>query len=225
VAPISNGRRVNPGERCDEQEAVERGCLGDKVRPEFDDGQVQTGSVGGTLGDPGKVGDQQSQCHPSWIDGCQETSGDGELGSDVREGVGHGCVQDAMGMAGVASRDQPNLVFWFADEGKACQVVGVAEKSKRNRWTLALRVVPNAPGTAVVGWETGELKVKVQAVPEDGKANRELIRFLAKTAGIPRSAITLQSGESSRHKRLVIEGVEEERFLERLGVALPEKRL
>jgi uncharacterized protein len=97
-------------------------------------------------------------------------------------------------------------------------VVGVAEKKNSKRWILALRAVPNAPATEVVGWDAGELKVKVQAVPEDGKANKELIRFLSKTAGIPRSAITLQSGETSRHKRLVVDGMDEETFLMRLGV-------
>jgi uncharacterized protein len=99
----------------------------------------------------------------------------------------------------------------------------VAVENNSNRWMLALRAVPNAPTTAVVGWEAGELKVKVQAVPEDGKANKELIRYLSKKAGIPRAAIVLHSGETSRHKKLLIEGLDADQFLTRLGVAVQEK--
>lgn len=52
--------------------------------------------------------------------------------------------------------------------------------------------------------ETGAVRVRLCAVPEDGKANEALLRFFAKQCGIPKSSITLASGQQSRHKRLAI---------------------
>jgi hypothetical protein len=48
------------------------------------------------------------------------------------------------------------------------------------------------------------LKLRISAPPEDGKANKALIAFLAKTWGVRKDALTLVSGEGSRHKRLKI---------------------
>lgn len=72
---------------------------------------------------------------------------------------------------------------------------------------LPVKVVPRASKNAIVGWENEELKVKLNAVPEKGEANEELINFLAKTWKIPKSAFTIQSGETSRHKKLLIRGI------------------
>lgn len=49
------------------------------------------------------------------------------------------------------------------------------------------------------------LKVKVTAPPEDGKANKAVIRLLAKTLNLPASSITLLSGETSRQKTLLLD--------------------
>ena len=46
----------------------------------------------------------------------------------------------------------------------------------------------------------GALKIDLAAVPEEGKANEELVRFLAKEFQVSRSAITIVSGLSSRTK-------------------------
>jgi uncharacterized protein YggU (UPF0235/DUF167 family) len=45
----------------------------------------------------------------------------------------------------------------------------------------------------------------VAAPPEDGKANAALIALLAKTLGVPKSAIRIASGETARMKAIVIE--------------------
>lgn len=65
---------------------------------------------------------------------------------------------------------------------------------------LQIKAVPNAPRSEIVGWLGEALKVKVQAPPEDGKANAELCAFLAKTLGLPKSAVRLGRGASSRTK-------------------------
>lgn len=87
---------------------------------------------------------------------------------------------------------------------------------------LPVRAVPNASRDEIVGWEAGALKVKLRAVPEDGKANKALMRYLSKAAGCPRSALELVGGATSRHKRIAVTGVAAPEFFQALGVA-PEK--
>ena len=80
--------------------------------------------------------------------------------------------------------------------------------------TLSLRVTPNASRDELLGWdEAGSLRVKVRAVPEDGKANKAVITLLAKTLGIRKDQIKLLSGEKSRNKVLSIIGIEESAVL------------
>lgn len=99
-------------------------------------------------------------------------------------------------------------------------------KCENNKvWILPVRAVPNASRNEVIGFESGECKIKLRAVPEDGKANKELVRFLAKTTGVSRNAIELQSGETSRHKRLKVSGIDRMEFLQRLGIAPGEENL
>lgn len=43
-------------------------------------------------------------------------------------------------------------------------------------------------------------KVDIAAVPEDGKANGELVRFLAETFVVPKSSVVIVTGETGRVK-------------------------
>lgn len=81
--------------------------------------------------------------------------------------------------------------------------------------TLNVKVVPNASRTEIAGWLDGALKVRLQAPPEDGKANKALIKLLSKELGIPRKQIRIEAGEFSPLKRLAVMGVGKE-DLERL---------
>jgi len=77
--------------------------------------------------------------------------------------------------------------------------------------TVAIRLAPNARSCAFGGrMDTGNgqtaLKVSINAVPEDGKANKELIEFLAKSWKLPKSSLSLLSGHTSRLKVILIEG-------------------
>ena len=47
-----------------------------------------------------------------------------------------------------------------------------------------------------------QIKVRITAPPVDGKANAHLIGFLAKTFGVAKCAVLLESGDSGRNKRL-----------------------
>ena len=90
--------------------------------------------------------------------------------------------------------------------------------------TLAVLVTPKAGADAVDGFaETGEdgvreLKVRVRAVPDEGKANKAVCAVVAKFLRVPKSAVTVISGSTSRHKRLRIEGLSEEDLESRLSV-------
>ena len=72
---------------------------------------------------------------------------------------------------------------------------------------LALRVAPKSASDAIVGWHGEALKVKVRAAPENGKANAAVIALLATTLGVPQKAISLESGQASRNKRVRITGL------------------
>ena len=74
-----------------------------------------------------------------------------------------------------------------------------------------IRLTPNARKTGFDGLMTVSegkkaLKVAVNVVPEDGKANKALIDFLAKNWKLPKSSFSLFSGQTSRLKTIHIAG-------------------
>lgn len=91
-------------------------------------------------------------------------------------------------------------------------------KPEANSCLLTIKAVPNASRSEIVGWMGDVLKVRLKAPPVDGKANAELCRFLAATLGLPKSAVTLATGGSSREKRLRIEGLTSEEMHQRLNL-------
>jgi uncharacterized protein (TIGR00251 family) len=70
---------------------------------------------------------------------------------------------------------------------------------------LSLHVQPGAARTEVAGLHGGALKIRLAAPPVDGKANAELVRFLAEAFGVPRRAVALVRGETSRQKTVRID--------------------
>lgn len=73
--------------------------------------------------------------------------------------------------------------------------------------TLAIKAIPNAPRHQVVGWLGAALKVKVHAPPLEGRANDALCEFLAEELGLPRRAVTVLRGDTSRQKIVRIDGL------------------
>ena len=51
------------------------------------------------------------------------------------------------------------------------------------------------------------LRIRLNAPPVDGKANRELVRFIADALGVPERAVSLVAGQTGRRKTLRVEGV------------------
>lgn len=80
---------------------------------------------------------------------------------------------------------------------------------------LSIRVQPGAKSNAIVGWiadiHGGKvLKIRLRAPAVEGKANAALIDFLAETLGVRPRQITLERGDHSREKVVLVEGKTEE---------------
>ncbi|MBQ5665845.1 MAG: DUF167 domain-containing protein [Akkermansia sp.] len=75
---------------------------------------------------------------------------------------------------------------------------------------LALKVTPGAKKNEILGWEDDYpqvgrvLKVKIAAPPVEGKANKEIVLFLAKALGIPKTCVEVVHGTSGRIKLVEI---------------------
>jgi len=83
--------------------------------------------------------------------------------------------------------------------------------------TVALYVQPRASRTEIVGEQDGALKIRLTSPPVDGAANKLCCEFIAKHCGVPKRNVTLLSGETSRHKRLLIVGVDASTVAAALG--------
>jgi len=72
---------------------------------------------------------------------------------------------------------------------------------------LHLLVQPRASKNEIVGIQGDELKIRLTSPPVEGAANRLCCEFLARLFRLPKGAVTLEAGESSRHKRILLFGV------------------
>jgi len=77
-------------------------------------------------------------------------------------------------------------------------------KIETQKIQLKIFVKPNARQTKIVKIAEDELHIALHAKPQEGEANKALIEFLAEWLNIPKSQITLQHGNTSRHKTMVI---------------------
>ena len=76
---------------------------------------------------------------------------------------------------------------------------------------------PNAARNELAGFSEGVLRVKVAAPPVKGKANKELIAFLAQKLGLSKGDLTILKGHSSRNKLISIAGLSREELTRRLS--------
>lgn len=75
---------------------------------------------------------------------------------------------------------------------------------------LTLHIQPGAKKTEVVGLHGEALKIRLAAPPVDGKANAALLAFVADRLGVPRSAVELVGGQTSRAKRVRVSAISPE---------------
>ncbi len=69
---------------------------------------------------------------------------------------------------------------------------------------LTVHVVPRASRTETAGEYGDALRIRLAAPPVDGKANKELLRFLAERLSLPASAPALVSGQTGRRKVVLL---------------------
>ena len=69
-------------------------------------------------------------------------------------------------------------------------------------WLIAVHAQPGAKKSAVAGLHGEALRIRIAAPPVEGKANEALIAFVARALAVPRRAVTIVKGESSREKLL-----------------------
>jgi uncharacterized protein (TIGR00251 family) len=78
---------------------------------------------------------------------------------------------------------------------------------KDGRLTFKVRVVPRASRSEIVGEHDGALRVRIAAAPVDGAANEELVKFLARALKVPRNAVVVIGGQTSRLKSIAVSGI------------------
>jgi uncharacterized protein len=79
--------------------------------------------------------------------------------------------------------------------------------SEKTATRIAVKVQPGASRDRLIGKTGDEWKIALTAPPVEGRANRACVEFLARLLGVPRSAVTLIHGETSRRKVIEITGM------------------
>ncbi len=73
-----------------------------------------------------------------------------------------------------------------------------------------LRISPNAKKNEII--KDGEIiKVKITALPIDGKANKALVEYLSKNFKIPKTLIEILKGETSKDKTILFKTLDEDK--------------
>jgi len=83
-------------------------------------------------------------------------------------------------------------------------VLEVTEKD--NALIFRVRAVARASTSEIVGEHDGALKIRIASPPVDGAANAELIKVLAKFFNVPKSAVEILKGQTSKTKQIKIGG-------------------
>ena len=86
--------------------------------------------------------------------------------------------------------------------------------------SFAVKVHPRARKNAITGVIGDALKLSITAAPVEGKANQAVIEFFADLFAIPRSSVTIASGETSRNKVVRISGLNRMMVEQRLSETL-----
>jgi uncharacterized protein (TIGR00251 family) len=93
---------------------------------------------------------------------------------------------------------------WISDTTEGC--------------VIAVHAVPRAAQTHIQGTHGDALKIRIKAPPVDGKANKELLNFIANELGIPLRQLSLLTGDVGRHKRILIRGMSANQASEALNI-------
>ena len=92
-------------------------------------------------------------------------------------------------------------------------------KNMENKWVVhKVHVIPGSKLNQIAGYmDNGSLKIKLKAKPLEGKANKELVKFLSEILDIKTSEIEIDMGFTSKNKIIRIWNVEKSRILQKLS--------
>lgn len=89
---------------------------------------------------------------------------------------------------------------------------------------IDIKVTPSSGRSAFVLDKSGRLKAFLESPPEDGKANRELIKLFAQSLKCPQVVVTLVAGATSRNKKIMVDlPLSFDEILSKLGLAVQTK--
>ncbi len=89
--------------------------------------------------------------------------------------------------------------------------------NKNGKLRFNVKVIPRSAKSYVAGIEAEAIKIKLNAPPVDGEANKALISFLSEIIGIPKQNINIIYGTQNRHKTIEVTGLNEELLRERFA--------
>ena len=78
---------------------------------------------------------------------------------------------------------------------------------------FTVHVQPRASRSEICGPKEGELRVRLTSPPVDDAANKQCVELIAKSLGIAKSKVSIKSGAKSRHKVVIVQGVEQDDLL------------
>lgn len=85
---------------------------------------------------------------------------------------------------------------------------------------LQIKVIPSSSKDCIAGWLEDTLKVKVQAPPDKGKANKAVIKLLEGNLKLAKGSISITNGTTSGNKIIEIDGVNDDVIHQKLSVIL-----
>jgi hypothetical protein len=91
------------------------------------------------------------------------------------------------------------------------------DRDDKSSATFAVKVHPRAKKNAITGQIGNALKLSLIAPPIDGRANDACIEFFAKLLKVPRSSVTIASGQTGRNKIIRVAGLSAEELRKRIG--------
>ncbi|MGM0441015.1 MAG: DUF167 domain-containing protein [Elusimicrobiota bacterium] len=74
------------------------------------------------------------------------------------------------------------------------------------------KVQPSSSRQAITRMDNGEIKINLTAPPSGGKANRQLIEYLAQLLDISKKSIRIKKGKKNSRKVVQINGVKKSEF-------------
>lgn len=72
---------------------------------------------------------------------------------------------------------------------------------------LNVKAQPRSSKAGIDGLLGDAVKVRIRCAPVDGKANKELVETLADAFNLPKSRVIFKSGETSKTKRILLQGL------------------